>query len=419
MSTITKDTSVIVAEAFLPAWPTVLLDDVASRGSGHTPTKKRPEYWGGDIKWVSLKDSSRLDDGIISSTSASITKAGLNNSSAVVHAGGSVILLRDAGIGKSAVLGEDMAVSQHFMAWKCSSRLYNWFLYYVLQYRKSEFERISNGSTIKTIGLDFFRQMTVPLPAYAEQVLIGDALRNADDLISKLESLIAKKQAIKQGMMQQLLTGKTRLPGFTGSWTKHRFGSIGIFLKGRGIRRDDVRESGIPCLRYGELYTAFNDYTPVTKSFVSTDTAAAALPLRTGDLLFAGSGETRDEIGKCVAYIGSTPAVAGGDIVVLRGDGFNPVYLGLLANTSVVVEQKSRAGQGDAVVHISSRALADIEVELPPRDEQDVIAEAVVDADREISSLRVYLAKANSVRQGMMQELLTGRRRLQSVEMKS
>ncbi|MBP2395385.1 type I restriction enzyme S subunit [Paenarthrobacter nicotinovorans] len=272
------------------------------------------------------------------------------------------------------------------------------------------------GSGQPLVTGSMIKALHVPAISTAEQRRISGVLRVADTFISSLEGLIAKKQAIKQGMMQQLLTGKTRLPGFTEPWTKQHLGSVGSFLKGRGVKRDDVRSSGIPCLRYGELYTAFNDYTSFTNSFVSPDIAATALPLRTGDLLFAGSGETREEIGKCVAYIGPTPAVAGGDIVVLRGDGFNPVYLGLLANTSVVVEQKSRAGQGDAVVHISSRALADIEVDLPPRDEQDAIAEVVVDADREISLIRGRLAKAKSIKQGMMQELLTGRTRLRIME---
>jgi len=197
------------------AWPEVRLDTVAIRGSGHTPDKKHPAYWNGDIQWVSLKDSSRLDKGLISSTSETITRAGINNSSAVIRPGGSVVLLRDAGIGKSAVLGDDMAVSQHFMSWTCGPALHNWFLYYILQSRKSEFERISNGSTIKTIGLDYFRQMLVPLPDYAVQVEIANSLRDADHLITRLEDLVAKKSSIKKGLTRRLLTGETRLPGFT------------------------------------------------------------------------------------------------------------------------------------------------------------------------------------------------------------
>lgn len=268
------------------------------------------------------------------------------------------------------------------------------------------------GGIRANIGQRDLKSVTVRLPSRPEQSAIAEALDDASSLISRMERLIAKKQAIRQGMMQQLLTGKARLPGFTSSWSTTTLGALGVFLKGRGVKRDDVRGSGVRCIRYGELYTAFHDYTAEAMSFVSSDVAADALPLRTGDLLFAGSGETRDEIGKCVAYVGPTPAVAGGDVIVLRGDQCNSIYLALLANTPEVVSQKGRAGQGDAVVHIYSHALAAIEVNLPPRAEQDAISRVIVDVDCEIGLLRQRLEKARDVKQGMMQELLTARTRL-------
>ena len=102
-------------------WNVVLLDSVAKRGSGHTPDKKHSEYWGGDIKWVSLQDSDRLDKLFISDTEAKITPAGIANSSANIHPAGTVVLSRDAGVGKSAIMASEMAVSQHFMAWRCGN----------------------------------------------------------------------------------------------------------------------------------------------------------------------------------------------------------------------------------------------------------------------------------------------------------
>lgn len=263
-----------------------------------------------------------------------------------------------------------------------------------------------NGGQLRSIP------MLVP-PRLSDQRRIAAALTDADDLIVTLERLIAKKQAIKQGIMQQLLTGRTRLPGFTDSWRRVKLGELGTFYKGRGIKRDDVRSSGVPCIRYGELYTDFVNYTSSTRSFVSPDVAATALPIHSGDLLFAGSGETRDEIGMCVAYVGEAAAVAGGDTVVLRGNGFfNAVFLAALTNLPTVASQKSRAGQGDAVVHISSRALGDIQVEIPLKIEQDAVAGVIIDADRELAALERRLEKARAVKTGMMQELLTGRTRL-------
>ena len=109
-------------------WNMSLLDQLAKRGSGHTPDKKHPEYWNGSIKWISLKDSDVLDNLYIENTDSTITSIGIANSSAVVHPAGTVVLSRDAGVGKSAITKCDMAVSQHFMAWQCGSQLDNHFL---------------------------------------------------------------------------------------------------------------------------------------------------------------------------------------------------------------------------------------------------------------------------------------------------
>ncbi len=270
---------------------------------------------------------------------------------------------------------------------------------------------LAQGATRYNIAKTKFLDVELALPSIAHQREIAQSLGHADDLIATLERLIAKKQSIKQGLMQQLLTGSTRLPGFEDKWITTTFGQLGVILKGRGIKRDDVRAVGTPCIRYGELYTYFVDYTASPRSFVDREVASTALPIRSGDLLFAGSGETRTEIGMCVAYIGDVPAVAGGDILVLRGNTFNPIYLATLANTSAVTNQKARAGQGDAVVHINSRALAAISVSLPPRPEQDAIAKVLVDADQELQSLHERLRKARAIKTGMMQQLLTGRTR--------
>ena len=192
-------------------WDVPLLDSVAKRGSGHTPDKKYPEYWNGPIKWISLKDSDALDNLYIENTAATITQVGIINSSAVVHPAGTVVLSRDAGVGKSAIIKSDMAVSQHFIAWQCGPNLYNIFLYYWLQAAKPEFERIAMGNTIKTIGLPYFRALKVPLPSILEQTAIATALSDVDALIASLGKLITKKRNIKQGAMQLLLTGKIRL----------------------------------------------------------------------------------------------------------------------------------------------------------------------------------------------------------------
>ena len=134
--------------------------------------------------------------------------------------------------------------------------------------------------------------LQLPLPGPAEQCAIATALSDVDALLGGLDRLIAKKRDLKQATMQQLLTGQTRLPGFQGKWDVKRLGDIGTFLKGSGVKKDEAESGGLPCIRYGEIYTHHNYYIRTFKSWISRDVAATATRLRQGDLLFAGSGET-------------------------------------------------------------------------------------------------------------------------------
>lgn len=186
-------------------WEENHLESLAKRGSGHTPSKSKPEYYDGGVKWISLADSKRLDQGLISRTEVDISEEGIKNSSAVLHKAGSVLISRDAGIGKSAIMATPMAVSQHFIVWTCNDlKLSNWFLYHFLQNSKPIFERAATGSTIKTIGLKFFIDLRVRIPSRSEQQRIADCLTSLDDLIAAEMRKLDMLKAHKKGLMQQL-----------------------------------------------------------------------------------------------------------------------------------------------------------------------------------------------------------------------
>jgi type I restriction enzyme, S subunit len=194
------------------SWEIVLLDEIATRGSGHTPNKNSPSYWYGGVKWVSLADSDKLDMLYLKATAKEISKIGLANSSAVLHPKGTVIVSRDAGVGKSAILAESMAVSQHFIVWACGPHLNNIYLYYWLQMNKARFEAIAIGSTIKTIGLGYFKKLRITVPPRYEQDRITEILISNENLLSNEEKQLIKFHQIKQGLMQDLLTGTIRVP---------------------------------------------------------------------------------------------------------------------------------------------------------------------------------------------------------------
>ena len=199
---------------------------------------------------------------------------------------------------------------------------------------------------------------------------------------------------------------------FSGKWETKQLKELGEFAKGRGIKRDDVSDEGLPCVRYGELYTRYQDYILEVASRIPPSVAATALPIKTGDLLFAGSGETAEEIGRCAAYLGEEQAYAGGDVIVLTPSGQNSIYLGHLMNSPIVSAQKARLGQGDAVVHIYINNLAQVQVELPPITEQNAIAGVLSDVDGLLNALDALIAKKQVIKRATMQQLLTGKTRL-------
>ena len=207
-------------------------------------------------------------------------------------------------------------------------------------------------------------------------------------------------------------TAKTDMQRFSGEWETKQLKELGQFSKGRGIKRDDVSDEGLPCVRYGELYTRYQDYILKIASRIPPSIAATALPIKKGDLLFAGSGETAEEIGRCAAYLGEEQAYAGGDVIVLTPSGQNSIYLGHLMNSPIVSAQKARMGQGDAVVHIYINNLAQVQIELPPITEQRAIAKVLSDVDGLLNALEALIVKKQAIKQAVMQQLLTGKTRL-------
>jgi type I restriction enzyme S subunit len=317
-------------------------------------------------------------------------------------------------IGKSALIDE-RAVGMTFGAFMGIFRSdYGQLLHHVFQsgiFKKQINEHL--GATINQITNKSLNSFKVPLPPTDEErTEIANALSDVDALLATLDQVIAKKRDLKQATKQQLLTGETRLPGFSGNWEVKQLGDIGQFLKGRGVKKDEAQSGTLPCIRYGEIYTHHNDYIKSFNSWISPQVAATATRLKQGDLLFAGSGETKEEIGKCVAFIDDCEAYAGGDTVILRAAGINPMFMGYYCNTAPIAAQKTSKGQGDAVVHISAAALSSIVLALPSLPEQNAIATVLSNMDSELSVLEASRDKSRNIKQAMMQELLTGKTRL-------
>ncbi len=190
-------------------------------------------------------------------------------------------------------------------------------------------------------------------------------------------------------------------------WEVKSLDKVGVFSKGKGISKTESNSGEIPAIRYGELYTKHHNVIRNYYSFINQKVAKESVRLKQGDILFAGSGETKAEIGKSVAFLGSEEVYVGADIVLLSpSTGYNSKFLGYLLNVDFIQKQKASNGQGDAVVHIYANNLKSIQIPLPPLPEQEAIAAALSDADAWVESLEQLIEKKQLLKQAAMQQLL-------------
>ena len=273
------------------------------------------------------------------------------------------------------------------------------------------------GATINQITNKSLNSFRVPLPpTEAEQRAIATALSDVDSLLGGLDRLIAKKRDLKQAAMQQLLTGQTRLPGFRGEWEVKRLGDLGSTYGGlTGKTKADFGNGD------GQYITFMNVMSNVEVDCQSFDRVRVApnefqnRVLR-GDLLFNGSSETPEEVAMCSVLTKDVPSLFLNSFCFgfrLGHDApTNGLFLAYLIRSSVGREVMKSLAQGSTRYNLSKGALLDAAIRLPSIAEQSAIATVLSDMDAELAAVAARRGKTRALKQGMMQELLTGRTRL-------
>ncbi|MBR6063202.1 MAG: restriction endonuclease subunit S [Bacteroidales bacterium] len=202
-------------------------------------------------------------------------------------------------------------------------------------------------------------------------------------------------------------------------WEVKRLGEIGDFSKGNGVPKDKIikDEHGHPCLTYGDLYTKYDFVIKDIKSFIDNDVASESKEIHIGDICFAGSGETPEDIGKCAAYIEERTAFAGGDIIILSPNkGINSIWLSYVLNSDIGGKQRYKSAQGFSIVHIYPDNLKRIQIPTPTLKEQRRIVSVLSLWDTAIAKQTALIEKLTLRKRGLMQQLLTGKKRLKGFE---
>lgn len=194
---------------------------------------------------------------------------------------------------------------------------------------------------------------------------------------------------------------KTEFGIFPCDWVvDKRLKDIGTFGKGKGLPGDKLTLEGVPCVGYGDIYMKYNNFHfEKAKSFVDKETASKSQPIQKGTLLFTGTGETAEEIGKCVCYNGDETIYAGGDIITFISNEVNPLFLAYQQYQDFSLRNKASFGQGHSVVHIRQNNLEKLHVAYPKSaDEQSKIAEILMKWDEAIELYNQYIEKLKQLK---------------------
>ena len=290
-------------------------------------------------------------------------------------------------------------------------------------YETLGFENFSTGTGVPTLNRNIVHDYLIPLPPLPEQRKIAAALSDVDEMIAALEKLIEKKRKIKTGAMQRLLIGKTRLPGFEGAWVEKRLGDVFEFHSNNTLSRASMIEGRgqIYNIHYGDVLIRYGAVLDCNKTAIPClDDAASSVCkrdfLKDGDVIIADTAED-ETVGKAVEVInvGDRLIASGLHTIFLRPkEGtFALGWLGYYVNSTAFHDQLLPLITGIKVSSISKGSLMDTVLRCPPTlAEQKAIAKVLGDMDEEIAALEAELAKTRQLKQGMMQELLTGKTRL-------
>jgi type I restriction enzyme S subunit len=396
-------------------WELAELSTVCMTSSGTTPARSLADryYRNGTVNWVKTLD---LNNSEIANTDELVTQTALEETCLRVYPKGTVLVAMYGGfnqIGRTGLLQIPAAVNQAITAIQTKAILHPGYLLATLNYRVDYWRSVASSSRKDpNITSQDVRSFKISFPPINEQRDIAISLSDIDALISGLDKLIAKKRDIKQATMQQLLTGQKRLPGFSGEWVVVKAGDVGRFRGGSGFpTKYQGAKSGLyPFYKVSDMNNDGNEiFMRSANNYV--DEARRKLmgaPIfPAGSIIFAKVGAAifleRKKIlsrescldNNMAAYIFDSARAHTGFIHY----SFLNMTLGDLVSTT-------------ALPSLSGRTLSAIELNLPSLAEQAAIATILSNMDSELTTLEIRRDKARQLKQGMMQELLTGRIRL-------
>jgi type I restriction enzyme S subunit len=372
--------------------------------SGATPYRGRPEYYKGNIRWIT---SGELNYNVITDTIEKITENAVRNTNLKIHPKGTFLMaitgLEAEGTrGSCGIVGAEATTNQSCMALFPTRELLTEYLFhYYVNYGNSLALEYCQGTKQQSYTAKIVKILPIIVPpTIEEQQAIASALSDVDALITALEQLITKKCNIKQGTMQQLLTGEKRLPGFGGEWKVKKLGEYVTIASGESPSKFKYKNNGTPYYKVDQLNYG-NKYQKDTPYFIECNN-----PIPKGSIIFPKRGAS----------------ILLNKVRILTEDAFMDTNLMTLTTTEELDNEYLyymliyiglwHVADTTSIPQINNKHIKPLEIPFPSPSEQRAIAQILSDMDTEIESLEQKRNKYKAIKQGMMQELLTGKRRL-------
>jgi type I restriction enzyme, S subunit len=397
-------------------WELKTIGDLASVGSGGTPSRTNLSYWDGPIPWIT---TTQIDCNFIHDAEQFITQDGLDNSAAKLFPPGTLLMAmygQGKTRGKVAILGVQASTNQACAAILLGKNLEHSYAFHYLSSQYEAIRNLSNTGNQENLNGFIIKSIKIPLPPLPEQRSIAQSLSDVDALIASLDKLIAKQRHLKTAAMQQLLTGKMRLPGFSGSWRKGILGNeCSLITKGTTPTSlgHTFKEQGINFIK---IESVTEDGNILFEKLAYIDAATHALlnrsQLQEKDILFSIAGA----LGRCALVKNDLlPANTNQALAIIRLKTGAPIehkFLLTYLRSTVIQEYIDTINVQAAQANLSLENINNFEIIIPSLEEQRAIATVLSDMDAAIAALETRRAKTQAIKQGMMQELLTGRTRL-------
>ena len=369
--------------------------------SGGTPSTDKEEYWGGNIMWCTPSDITSISSKYINNTKDRITAMGLKNSSAILLPINSIIVCTRATIGAAAITQVELSTNQGFKNIKPEKCNTEW-LYYSMILNQPKLQRLGCGSTFLEVSKRDFERLKLAVPPIGEQRKIAEILGVWDEAIERQSRLIEKLELRKRALMQRLLTGRTRLPGFTTPWQKVKLGEI--FKERNEMKCEHLpllsitAERGVILQSESDKKDTSNDDKSKYKRICPNDIGYNTMRMWQGrSALSAMEGIVSP------AYTIVTPKV-----------GIDPLFISELIKQPRVVYDFWTHSQGlvGDTLNCKFHDFSQVKVVIPSLPEQKAIAEVLTAADNEIDIHRKKLDALRLQKRGLMQQLLTGKTRV-------